>query len=129
MRPTFRREIEEAIAGAIPVMPDVPLVITEGNYLLLQQGHWTAVRPLLDEAWYVDVDPELRLQRLIARHVKFGRDEDAAREWVQRTDEVNAALVDTTRGGADLVSNSSTCGPIFHSAWPETERGNRVTPT
>jgi pantothenate kinase len=43
------------------------------------------------------------LQRLIARHVKFGRDEDAAREWVQRTDEVNAALVDATRGRADLV--------------------------
>ena len=101
--PTFRREIEEPVAGAIPVMPDVPLVITEGNYLLLQQGQWKAVRPLLDEAWYVDVDPELRLQRLIARHVKFGRDEDAAREWVQRTDEVNAALVDATRGRADLV--------------------------
>ena len=101
--PTFRREIEEPIAGAIPVMPDVPLVITEGNYLLLQQGHWKAVRPLLDEAWYVDVDPQLRVQRLIARHVQFGRDEDAAREWVQRTDEVNAALIESTRGHADLV--------------------------
>jgi pantothenate kinase len=51
--PTFRREIEEPVAGAIPVMPDVPLVITEGNYLLLRHGHWKAVRPLLDEAWYV----------------------------------------------------------------------------
>jgi pantothenate kinase len=101
--PTFRREIEEPIAGAIPVMPDVPLVITEGNYLLLQHGKWKAVRPLLDETWYVDVDPELRLQRLITRHIQFGRDEDAAREWVQRTDEVNAALIDTTRGQADLV--------------------------
>ncbi|HEV7835735.1 MAG TPA: nucleoside/nucleotide kinase family protein [Caballeronia sp.] len=101
--PTFRREIEEPIAGAIPVMPDVPLVITEGNYLLLQHGQWKAVRPLLDETWYVDVDPELRLQRLITRHIQFGRDEEAAREWVQRTDEVNAALIDTTRGQADLV--------------------------
>jgi uridine kinase len=58
---------------------------------------------LLDETWYVDVDPELRLQRLITRHIQFGRDEEAAREWVQRTDEVNAALIDTTRGQADLV--------------------------
>ncbi|CAN7274946.1 nucleoside/nucleotide kinase family protein [Caballeronia sp. 15711] len=101
--PMFRREIEEPIAGAIPVMPDVPLVITEGNYLLLQQGEWKAVRPLLDEAWFVDVDQELRVQRLIARHVQFGRDEDAAREWVQRSDEVNAALINTTRGQADMV--------------------------
>jgi pantothenate kinase len=101
--PTFRREIEEPIAGAIPVMPDVPLVITEGNYLLLQRGHWKAVRPLLDEAWYVEVDPVLRKQRLIARHMQFGRDEAAARHWVEQTDEVNAALIDSTRERADLI--------------------------
>jgi pantothenate kinase len=101
--PAFRREIEEPVAGAIPVSPEVPLVITEGNYLLLEHGHWGAVRPLLDEAWYVDVDPELRRQRLVARHVMFGRDEDAARDWVQQTDEPNAVLIDSTRGRADLV--------------------------
>jgi pantothenate kinase len=101
--PAFRREIEEPVAGAIPVSPDVPLVITEGNYLLLEHGHWKAVRALLDEVWYVDVDPELRRQRLVSRHVSFGRDQDAARNWVQQTDEVNAARVDSTRGRADLV--------------------------
>ncbi|MEQ5841310.1 nucleoside/nucleotide kinase family protein [Paraburkholderia acidicola] len=101
--PTFRREIEEPIAGAIPVMPDTPLVITEGNYLLLDRGHWKDVRPLLDEAWYVDVDPELRRQRLVERHMRFGRDEVAARNWVQQTDEVNAKLIESTRARADLV--------------------------
>jgi pantothenate kinase len=101
--PAFRREIEEPIAGAIPVSPDVPLVITEGNYLLLEHGHWKAVRPLLDEAWYVDVDPELRRQRLVARHVRFGRSEDAARDWVEKTDEPNAVLIESTRHRADLV--------------------------
>jgi pantothenate kinase len=90
--PAFRREIEEPIAGAIPVSPDVPLVITEGNYLLLEHG-----------AWYVDVDPELRRQRLVARHVRFGRSEDAARDWVQKTDEPNAVLIESTRHRADLV--------------------------
>jgi pantothenate kinase len=101
--PAFRREIEEPVAGAIPVSPEVPLVITEGNYLLLEHGHWGAVRPLLDEAWYVDVDPELRRQRLVARHVRFGRDEVAARNWVQQTDEPNAVVIDATRACADLV--------------------------
>src|SRR5215207_11246052 len=47
--PAFRREIEEPIAGAIAVPRSVPLIVTEGNYLLL----WPEVRPLLDEAWYV----------------------------------------------------------------------------
>ena len=101
--PAFRREIEEPIAGAIPVSPDVPLVITEGNYLLLERGHWKAVRPLLDEAWYVDVDPDLRRQRLVDRHIRFGRGEEAARKWVEQTDEPNAVLIDSTRGRADLV--------------------------
>ena len=51
--PEFRREIEEPIAGALAVAPDVPLVVTEGNYLLLGDGPWGPVRGLLDEAWYV----------------------------------------------------------------------------
>lgn len=101
--PAFRREIEEPIAGAIPVMPDVPLVITEGNYLLLDRGHWAKVRGLLDEAWYVDVDPTLRQTRLVARHVAFGRDEQAARSWVANTDEPNAVLIDSTRQRANVL--------------------------
>jgi pantothenate kinase len=100
--PAFRREIEEPIASAIPVASDVPLVITEGNYLLLEHGHWKGVRPLLDEVWYVNVDSALRQQRLVTRHMSFGRNEDAAKRWVQQTDEVNATLIDLTRERADL---------------------------
>ncbi|WP_118185661.1 nucleoside/nucleotide kinase family protein [Paraburkholderia phosphatilytica] len=100
--PMFRREIEEPVASAIPVPPDVPLVVTEGNYLLLKSGHWASVRPLLDEVWYVNVDPELRRARLVTRHVSFGRSELAAKEWVDRTDEVNAAQIDGTRAHADV---------------------------
>ncbi|MEJ0004264.1 MAG: nucleoside/nucleotide kinase family protein [Pararobbsia sp.] len=101
--PAFRREIEEPVAGAIPIPADVPLVITEGNYLLLDTGHWAGVRGLLDEAWYVDVDPELRRARLVARHIAFGRDERAARDWVAHTDEPNAVLIDATRSRADVL--------------------------
>ena len=38
--PEFRREIEEPIAGAIAVARSTPLVVTEGNYLLLADGDW-----------------------------------------------------------------------------------------
>ncbi|WP_255991536.1 nucleoside/nucleotide kinase family protein [Chitinolyticbacter albus] len=101
--PAFRREIEEPIAGAIAVSPQVPLVITEGNYLLLESGHWAGVRPLLDAIWYVEVDAELRRQRLVERHMRFGRDEAAARAWVEQTDEPNARLIAQGRDGADLI--------------------------
>ncbi|MBG7619261.1 nucleoside/nucleotide kinase family protein [Herbaspirillum sp. AP02] len=101
--PRFLREIEEAIAGSIAISADIPLIITEGNYLLLDRGHWSRVRPLLDEIWYVEVDPVLRLERLIARHVQFGRSRADAEAWVMNSDEINAALIATTRDRADRI--------------------------
>jgi pantothenate kinase len=95
--PEFRREIEEPIAGAIAVPKTVPLVVTEGNYLLL----WPEIKPLLDEAWYVETDEELRVQRLIQRHIEFGKTPEYARAWVMRSDERNAELVARTAGHAD----------------------------
>ncbi|MEA2267584.1 MAG: hypothetical protein QOC64_194 [Solirubrobacteraceae bacterium] len=101
--PEFRREIEEPVAGAIAVPPDVPLVVTEGNYLLVADGPWAGVRPLLDEAWYVDAEEERRIAWLVGRHVAHGRAPDAARAWALGTDQRNAELIASTRGRADLA--------------------------
>lgn len=96
--PEFRREIEEPIAGAIPIFPEAQLLIAEGNYLALDQGGWSHVAGLLDEIWYVEVDHALRLERLLARHMQFGRSRQAAEDWVQSTDEPNARLIESTMG-------------------------------
>jgi pantothenate kinase len=101
--PEFRREIEEPIAGALEVPPAALVVVTEGNYLLVDEGDWGGVRPLLDEAWFVETDEDVRRARLIARHVEFGKEPEYARAWVLRSDERNAALVASTRERADLV--------------------------
>jgi pantothenate kinase len=101
--PGFERTLEQPIAGAIPVPPAARLIITEGNYLLLADGGWARVRPLLDEVWYVDLDPDERLRRLIDRHVRFGKDPTAAAEWATGTDERNAVVIAATRAGADVV--------------------------
>jgi pantothenate kinase len=101
--PEFRREIEEPIAGAIPVLPETRLVITEGNYLLLDDGPWAGAASLLDEVWYVDVDDASRLERLVRRHEQFGRTRAAALAWVQQTDEPNARRIAATRGRAQHV--------------------------
>ncbi len=95
--PEFRREIEEAVAGAIAIQPQTRLVITEGNYLLLDQAPWHAIAPLLDEAWYVEVDDRLREQRLARRHEEFGRSRDDALAWVAQTDAPNARLIEASR--------------------------------
>ena len=94
--PEYRREIEEPVAGAIPIFPQARLLIAEGNYLALDQGGWSQVAALLDEIWYVEVDPALRHARLLARHMQFGRSREAAEHWVQVTDEPNARLIAST---------------------------------
>jgi pantothenate kinase len=101
--PMFERDLEQPLAGAIPVPRVVRLVLTEGNYLLLEHGRWREVRPLLDEVWFCAPAPEVRLARLTARHVEFGKEPAAATAWVASVDEPNAALVEATRGRADLV--------------------------
>jgi pantothenate kinase len=96
--PEFRREIDEAVAGAIAVLPSTQLVITEGNYLLLDQDPWPGVAALLDDVWYVETDDALRTERLVQRHRQFGRSAQAARDWVDGIDEPNARLIAATRG-------------------------------
>jgi pantothenate kinase len=101
--PAFDRGLEQPVAGSIPVAPDVPLVVTEGNYLLLDAAPWTRVRALLDEAWYVELDSEERVRRLIERHEEFGKPRPHAECFVHESDEANARLVEASRGRADLV--------------------------
>jgi pantothenate kinase len=101
--PRFDRHLEEAIAGAIPVGPQVPLVVTEGNYLLVDDGPWAAVRGLLDEVWYLETDEALRLARLTDRHAAHGRAPEVAADRARGTDQRNADLIATTRDRADLI--------------------------
>ena len=101
--PEFRREIEEPIANAIPLFARTQLVITEGNYLLLEDGPWARVAGLLDETWYVDIPDALRVDRLTQRHVQFGRSAEDAAAWVAGTDEPNARRVEASRARASFV--------------------------
>ncbi|MGO1258420.1 MAG: nucleoside/nucleotide kinase family protein, partial [Brachybacterium sp.] len=89
--------------GAIEVPAQVPLVITEGNYLLTELGAFAQVRGMLDARWFVEAPEELRHQWLIARHERFGKSVAAAREWALGPDEDNARLIAATRDRADVV--------------------------
>ena len=101
--PGFERVLEQPLAGAIPVPPAARLVVTEGNYLLHDEQPWPKARAELDEVWYVTTDPDVRISRLIARHVEFGKSPEAAAEWVTTSDEKNAELVAATSTRADRI--------------------------
>lgn len=101
--PEFRREVDEAIAGAVAVPREVPLIVTEGNYLLVDAEPWGALAPLLDQTWYMQLEDSVRLERLIARHIAFGKAPDFARSWSLGPDQHNADLIAGTRDRADLT--------------------------
>src|SRR6266849_3887608 len=106
--PAFRRELDEPIAGAIAIPRRLPLVVTEGNYLLLGYLPWAALRGLLDEVWYLELGDRTRNERLVDRHVRYGKSLQAAREWVEGSDESNASLIAETRNRADVIVTSWT---------------------
>lgn len=101
--PGFDRVIEEPVPHAIEVDADIPVVIVEGNYLLHDRGGWQRVRPLLDTVIYLAPDDAVRRERLIARHIAFGKTPAEAEEWVARSDDPNAALVAATAHRADQI--------------------------
>ena len=101
--PGFERELEQPIAGALAVPPEAELVVTEGNYLLLDRAEWRAVRAELDEVVHLETDDEARRRRLVARHVEFGKTPAEAEAWVARVDEANAALIRAAAHRADRV--------------------------
>lgn len=101
--PIFHREIEESIAAEGVVHPRTTLVLTEGNYLLVASDGWAGVADSLTESWFVDVDNDKRMARLVARHIKYGKSAEVAHAWANGTDQRNAELVETTRAKADVI--------------------------
>jgi pantothenate kinase len=101
--PRFDRLIDEPIGSAIAVEPDVELVVTEGNYLLADEGGWSGVAPLLDHCWFVAAPEQRRLRQLAARHEEHGKTPEAAYAWALGTDQRNAELVERTRHRADAI--------------------------
>lgn len=105
--PRFDRALEDPVACAVPVPRDVSLVVVEGNYLLLDDEPWRAVRALLDQCWYLDPGERIRRDRLIARHEAYGRSPAEARNHALGSDERNARLIARSRHRADVIVGPS----------------------
>jgi pantothenate kinase len=101
--PVFDRSIEESIAAQGVITPEIKLVITEGNYLLHNDNNWGGVKKFLDESWFIEVDDQIRIERLVNRHHKFGKSKADAHSWATGSDENNAQVVARTRELADVI--------------------------
>jgi pantothenate kinase len=104
--PIFDRSIEESIAAQGVVYPSTRVVIVEGNYLMHDKDGWQEISSLLDQRWYAFLDEDLRISRLISRHIAFGKDPESAKAWAKGSDQVNAELIETGVGRCDFLIRS-----------------------
>jgi pantothenate kinase len=108
--PGFDRTLEQPLAAALVVLPSSRLVVTEGNYLLLDRPDWARARRAMDAVWFVASAESERIERLVARHIEFGKTPEEARAWVAATDQRNSELVAATVGKADRVIVNGAAG-------------------
>lgn len=101
--PKFERDLEQPIAGALPIVSATRIILSEGNYLLRPEPAWRAVRAAFDEVWFCRVAEAERLRRLMERHVRFGKTSVEARDWMERVDEPNARSIEQNSVDADLL--------------------------
>ena len=103
LAPGFDRGIEEPVPDALAISPEFPYVLIEGNYLLLDGDGWQRAAELFDLTFFVDVPDDIRIPRLIARHVRFGKSDEDARAWALGPDQANAELIGATAARADYL--------------------------
>jgi pantothenate kinase len=100
--PDFDRAVDQPRPGRITVRPSDRIVIVEGNYLLLDSSPWVELRDLFDAVAHLDVDPAQRVDRLVRRHVRFGKTRHEASAFVQSSDEPNAVRIEAVRDRAHV---------------------------
>jgi pantothenate kinase len=104
--PIFDRSIEESIAAQGVVYPSTRVVIVEGNYLMHDGDGWQEISPLFDQSWYAFLEEDIRISRLISRHIAFGKDPESAKAWAKGSDQVNAELIEAGVGRCDFLIRS-----------------------
>ena len=91
--PVFDRKIEIARAGARVIPREVPVIVVEGNWLLLNQSPWDRLRPVFDVTVMVDVPEHVLRARLRGRWERLGLTEDQIIEKLEEIDLPNGRWV------------------------------------
>ncbi|TVY33292.1 putative uridine kinase [Lachnellula subtilissima] len=93
--PTFDHAAKDPVDDGITITPAITFVLLEGNYLLLDEEPWNQVQGLVDDTWFVDVDPELARTRIAKRHIEAGIETtwDAAVRRAESNDLLNGVEI------------------------------------
>lgn len=100
--PKFDRQMDLAIANAIAIHPETPVIVVEGNYLLMKSDVWASLYPVFAATVFVNPPLEVLEDRLQERWIRHGLEADAARTRAKRNDLPNAELILRESREADL---------------------------
>ncbi|WVZ91140.1 hypothetical protein U9M48_037347 [Paspalum notatum var. saurae] len=100
--PSFDHGVGDPVENDIFVNPQHKIVIVEGNYLLLDEDVWTEIRDLFDEKWFIDIDIDVSMQRVLKRHIATGKEPAVAAWRISYNDRPNAELIMESKKNADL---------------------------
>ncbi|XP_043693268.1 putative uridine kinase C227.14 [Telopea speciosissima] len=104
--PSFDHGVGDPVEDDIFVNPQHKVVIVEGNYLFHEEGIWKEISSIFDEKWFVEIDIETSMRRVLKRHISTGKPPHVAQWRIDYNDRPNAELVNNSKKHADLVIKS-----------------------
>ncbi|CAA6658991.1 unnamed protein product [Spirodela intermedia] len=104
--PSFDHGVGDPVEEDIFVGHHHKAVIVEGNYLFLEDGAWKEISSIFDEKWFIDVDLDTAMHRVLKRHISTGKTADVAKLRVEYNDRPNAELIMKSKKDSDVVIKS-----------------------
>nr|XP_043609806.1 putative uridine kinase C227.14 [Erigeron canadensis] len=104
--PSFDHGVGDPVEDDIFVNVQHKVVIVEGNYILLEEGTWKDISTMLDEKWFVDVNIDVAMERVLKRHISTGKTPEIAKQRIEYNDRPNAELIYKSKKNADLIIKS-----------------------
>ncbi|XP_058748701.1 ATP-dependent kinase-like protein notR' isoform X3 [Vicia villosa] len=104
--PSFDHGVGDPVEDDIFVNLQHKIIIIEGNYLLLEDGVWKEISSLFDEKWFIDIDIDKAMHRVLKRHISTGKPRDIAKQRVENNDRLNAELIMKSKKNADIIIKS-----------------------
>lgn len=101
--PVFDRELELTRAAAEICEPHHRVIITEGNWLLLDESPWNQLAPRFDLTAFVSTDLATVERRILERWQRLGFDRADANHRAQQNDLPNARLALASSRPADMT--------------------------
>ena len=99
--PVYDRRIHDVVPDAVTA--DAPILLVEGNWLLLDEEPWRDLCGLADYRLRIDAAPELLRDRLIARKVQGGSTAEDAAAFYEASDALNILRFAAHAGAADEI--------------------------